>query len=155
VRTPRQPLGRQGVTQRAEPVRKAADGRVEGAVGSDLPHADEANCRARVHHPHQLGEGALEDLGVRIQEEDIPGIAGHHPAVVRVPEAEVSRPHHASARKLRGNELGRLVTRIVVDDDDVRAHVADAGEDRAQTWPQPLGLVGRDRDDREVVHAGL
>ena len=128
-------------------------GEVEVALPADLAHADQPYRRAGVHRANQVLEGALQDLGVRVQEQDVTGVAGHEPAVVRVREAVIARRHYAGVGKL-GLDHGRCpVARLVVHHDDVRADIPHVGEHRAQAGPEPVGLAGRDGDDCDVVHA--
>ena len=69
-------------------------------------------------------------------------------------EAHVLGVHDPRAGKSRLDERTRAVGRLVVDDDHVELGIAGVFEDGAQARLQPVRLVGRDDDDREVVPRG-
>ena len=104
----------------------------ELAVRRELLHAGEPDVGPRVQRGDELGEGAVDDLGVRVEEEHVAGVAGDQRPVVRVGEAVVAagRPHaprETATRPARGAVGG-----LVVGDDDVEVELAGVGEDRRE-----------------------
>ena len=125
------------------------------AVGGQMPDADQPNRRAGVKRRDEVGEGAVDDLRVGVEEEDVARIAGHQRAVVPVGEAAVPLQTTRACRELALDQLSRAVGGVVVGDDDVERDVPRLGKDRGQARREPFALVGRDDDHRQVVGRGL
>ena len=152
-------LGAECLAQRPERIRKPPDSRKELPVGGHLPDADEADFRPLVERADELLERPVEDLRVRVQEQGVARVAAHQPPVVGVREAAVLAGHDAEVRELLFHELPRAVLGLIVRDEHIHGDVPRVLDDAAEARAQPVRLVRRNDDDREVVrgrpHSGL
>ena len=99
-----------------------------------------------------VGEGALADLGVGVDEEDVAGVGDLQAAVVGVAEAAVLA---AQRPRLRGSAPRRSSAEpslAVVDDDDVEVDLAAVGVEAAQRGIEPALAVVGDDDRADVMH---
>jgi hypothetical protein len=93
-------------------------------VGSITPFSSICLTPASPQNRHELLERPVHDPGVGVDEQDPVGIDDLEAPVVGCREPMVLGLHEANVRELPTHQLGRVVGRAAVDDNDVELQVA-------------------------------
>ena len=105
---------------------EAAHRELQLAVGAALDDAGDADVRPRVERRDQLGEVALEDLDVGVEQEDVAALRPGDADVVAGGEAAVGDAQHLDVVELALDRLRRAVGRGAVGDDPLALAVRRA-----------------------------
>ncbi len=135
-----EPRGLERESLRANRFEKPAGRRREASnrwpqlpVLCDLADANKTDGRTRTQPVDQSCETPVEDLGIRVEKEDPPGIQRAQCTVVGLRKTSVDATHDPSTRELGLDQLTRFVGRFVVDDDDVEHDLTRMLVDSRQT----------------------
>ena len=142
------PAGRKRSERRHSPnARKAVGKRRMVGCSSPSPrllHADEADVRPGVERAHQLGEGALEDLGVGVQEEHVAELVVIRARLFRARSRWFVAGDHPRLRELALHKVAGAVGGARCPRSRRRDRFACVLEDARQARPEPVRLVCRD-----------
>ena len=92
----------------------------------------------------------MENLGVRVEKEDPPGIQRAQCTVVGLRKTSVDALHDPSTRELGLDELTCFVGRFVVDDDDVELDLSR----RVRRWSEDTDVASAPRSSRQLSLRG-
>jgi hypothetical protein len=94
-------------------------GGLETAIRVQQARASGADCWVRVHERDERGEGSRSDLGIGVQQHEIPPLAIRERAVIRRREAQVAVAlDQSNVGEAVPHPLRAAVRRGIVDDED-------------------------------------